>query len=204
MNPYGRGLMGFHPEVQRNSYIRITDLVYTFFAMNSRLLAILLGSVFLLSTSPAFAERDIQPPEDVMQTIQRTCHRFSEQDNVRCESREKKKWWQSLRLKRTPRKAYDLYDEMDLGQGHLRQRLQEERKQEFRRGVQDRRTYRQFKPVENVNTERRPYLNDLQQARLECQLKPHGRQRSLCFDEVGNWARKEMQKQRPSEGYPAK
>ncbi|TSC97755.1 MAG: hypothetical protein Greene101449_1106, partial [Candidatus Peregrinibacteria bacterium Greene1014_49] len=100
-------------------------------------------------------------------------------------------------------KAYDLYDAMDLGQGHLRDRLQEERRQEFRRGVQDRRTYRQLKPVQNVNTERRPYLNDLKQARLECQLKPHGRQRSICMDEVGNWARKVMQSNAPSTRYPA-
>jgi hypothetical protein len=169
-----------------------------------RFTAAILGSVFLLSATPVFADRDIQPPEDVMQTIKRTCHRFSEQDNVRCVSREKQKWWQSLRLTRTPRKAYDLYDEMDLGQGHLRLKLQAERVQEFRRGVQDRKTYRQLKPVQNVNTERRPYLNDLQQARLECQLKPKGRQRSLCFDQVGNWARKEMQKERPSEKLPAK
>lgn len=168
-----------------------------------RLLSALLGSAFLLSAVPAFAERDIIPPDDVMQTIKRTCRRFSEQDNIRCESREKQKWWQSLRLTRTPRKAYDLYDGMDLGQGHLRQRLQEERRQEFRRGVQDRTTYRQMKPVQNVNTERRPYLNDLKQARLECQLKPPGRQRSMCMDEVGNWARKLMQADAPSMQYPA-
>ncbi|OGJ59837.1 hypothetical protein A2881_01745 [Candidatus Peribacteria bacterium RIFCSPHIGHO2_01_FULL_55_13] len=168
-----------------------------------RLVAALLGSAFLLSAQPVFAERDIHPPEDVMQRIKRTCKKFDSKDNIRCESREKQKWWASLRLTRTPKKAYDLYDQMDLGQGHLRARLQEERRQEQRRGVQDRTTYRQLKPVQNVNTERRPYLNDLQQARLECQLKPPGRQRSVCMDEVGNWARKLMQAEAPSQRYPA-
>lgn len=168
-----------------------------------RVLTALLGSAFLLTAQPAFAERDIQPPEDVMQRITRTCKKFDNKDNVRCESREKQKWWQSLRLTRTPRKAYDLYDELDLGQGHLREKLQEERRQEFRRGVQDRKTYRQLKPSEDVNTERRPYLNELKQKRLECQLKPPGRQRSKCMDEVANWARKTMQADTPSMRYPA-
>lgn len=168
-----------------------------------RLVSALLGFTLFFGTVPAFAEREINPPDDVMQTIRRTCKRFTEQDNVRCESREKQKWWQSLRLTKTPRRAYDLYDGLDLGKGHLRERLKEERRQEFRRGVQDRRTYRQLKPVEDVNTARRPYLNDLKQARLECQLKPPGRQRSLCFDQVGNWARKTMQEDTPSKRYPA-
>lgn len=168
-----------------------------------RLVAILLGSLSALVVAPVHAARDIQPSDEVVVSIERTCKRFSDQDYERCKDREERKWWQSLKLTKLPKKHYEFLDEQDFGQGHLRERMQAERRTEFRKNISDRKTYRQIRPTDDLNTKRKDYLNDLKMERLECQLKPPGRKRSQCIDQVGNWARKQMQINTPSRRFPA-
>ncbi|MBM3228068.1 hypothetical protein FJZ27_04405 [Candidatus Peribacteria bacterium] len=162
----------------------------------------LVGTCVALRAVPTHAARNIQPP-DVATSIHRTCKKFTEQDNVRCKDREERKWWQSLKLVNRPKRHYEFLEKQDFGQVHLRETIRAERSTANRKITSERKTYRQLRPTKDVNTERRDYLNDLKMERLECQLKPPGRQRSLCIDQVGNWARRQMQQNAPSRRLPA-
>lgn len=169
-----------------------------------KILGLTLTVVGLLITVPASAFRDIVPPEDVAASIDKRCVKLSVEDRDRCLMREKKRWVESQRLLRTPTKDFEFRDAQDFGQGHLREDLRAERHIAFRKEAQKRITYRQMKPVDDLNTERREYLNTLRMGRLECQLKDPGRSRSICMDQLGNWVRTQMQKTRGSMKVPSK
>jgi hypothetical protein len=167
------------------------------------ILSVIIGCTFVLSITTAHAARDIQPSDKVAERIARTCKNLDDKDRERCVVREERKWWDSLSLTKLPVKHLEFLDKQDFGQGHLRERIKAERRTEFRKNIVDRKTYRQMRPTDDLNTQRKDYLNDLKMMRLECQLKPHGRQRALCIDEVGNWARKQMMIDTPSRRLPA-
>jgi hypothetical protein len=160
--------------------------------------------IFLASTLAVSAHAaEMATPESITMSIERTCRRFTDQDRVRCKAREERKWRQSLALTR-PTGDFEFRDRQDFGQGHLRKRLVTERRFKFRESVQEtRRTYRQMKPVDDVNTRRRSYLNDLRLGRLRCMLEDPGRPRSLCMDRIGNWSREQMQRTSGTRQYPA-
>ncbi len=163
----------------------------------------IVSSLFVLGMTTAQAARNIQPPEEVVKSIERTCRSLDDKDKERCIFREEQKWWESLQLTKLPKKHQEFLDEQDFGKGHLRERIKAERRTNFRKKVGERKTYRQIRPTDDLNTQRKDYLNDLKMMRLECQLKPKGRQRALCIDQVGNWGRKQMLKDTPSRRYPA-
>ncbi len=48
----------------------------------------------------------------------------------------------------------------------------------------------------DINTERLPYLNEVKTKQYECMLKPPGRQRSVCLDELKDWTRKQVVERR--------
>ncbi len=163
----------------------------------------LLSLMFSLFTTSTEAARDIQPPDKVAMRIARTCKNLDDKDKERCVVRQEAKWWQSLTLTKLPTKHQEFLDKQDFGKAHLRESITAERRTDFRRNVTGRKTYKDLRPTDDLNTQRKDYLNDLKMMRLECQLKPPGRQRSLCIDEVGNWARKQMMKDTPSRRLPA-
>ena len=164
--------------------------------------AILLSVMTMLASVPAFAATAQQPPEDTTARIKKLCNRFSGQDNVRCLAREVQKWQQSLDLI-LPTQDYEFRDAQDFGQSHLRALLRAERRKDQRDTVSTRRTYRQMQPVDDVNTQRVSYLNYLRLGRRDCMLKDPGRPRSICMDQLGNWARKQMHKASGSMKFPA-
>jgi hypothetical protein len=141
-------------------------------------------------------------PEEAAKLF-RVCERLDADDQPRCRARQlersRKEWGLS-----NPRDAQQLYDSFDLGQFHLRTRLKEERRREFAQSRRTRTTYRQFQPTDDVNTRRRPYINDLRQRRLDCMLESPGRPRKLCFDKLTGDARKLMKRERGSNQYPAR
>ena len=163
----------------------------------------LLSCIFAFLITPVQAARDIQPPDKVAARIQRTCKNLDDKDKERCVVREEAKWWQSLTLTKLPTKNEEFLDKQDFGKAHLRERLTAERRTDLRKNITGRKTYRELRPTDDLNTQRKNYLNDLKMMRLDCQLKPPGRQRSLCIDEVGNWARQQMMKDTPSRRFPA-
>jgi hypothetical protein len=105
----------------------------------------------------------------------------------------------------SPTQAIQLYDRMDLGKQHLRNTVQRQRTVENRREVAvNRKTYSQYTPVQDLNSQKRSYVNELKYARLQCMLEPHGRQRNLCFDRVANTARKLMRANSGSTTWPSR
>lgn len=46
--------------------------------------------------------------------------------------------------------------------------------------------------VEDINTQRLPYIKDTQKAMYDCMMKPVGRQRSQCLDEAKSNAHKQV------------
>lgn len=169
-----------------------------------RFLAAFISGLIFLSAVPAYAATTEQPPEEIMARIKRLCQKFSDQDRIRCESREVKRWQDSKSLMRTPTTDYEFRDKQDFGQNHLRSRVQSEIRRNAFQKASTRRTYRQLQPTDDVNTRLNPYLNELKQKRLECHLKPPGRQRSMCMDQVAQWARKQMTETTSSKEYPAR
>ena len=167
------------------------------------IVTVMIGSLSALGVTTAQAARDIKPPDKVIARIQRTCTNLDDKDKERCTVREENKWWQSLTLTKLPTKHQEFLDKQDFGKTHLRERINAERRTDLRKNITGRRTYRELRPTDDLNTKRKAYLNDIKMERLECQLKPPGRQRALCIDEVGNWARKQMMKDTPSRRFPA-
>ncbi len=167
------------------------------------IITFMIACVFAFGATDAQAARDIQPSDKVAERIARTCKNLDDKDKERCVVREERKWWESLTLTKLPTKHQEFLDKQDFGQGHLRERLKAERRTDLRRNITGRKTYKELRPTDDLNTQRKDYLNDLKMMRLECQLKPHGRQRALCIDQVGNWARKQMMKDTPSRRLPA-
>lgn len=116
------------------------------------------------------------------QRILLPCKKVSADRRIRCEVKELKRaeaeWGKS-----NPINAYAVYDWMDLGGQHLRDRLQEERLQSFSaHWEQTRKVYSRFTPTDDVNTQRLPYVNPIRESRLDCMYVEHGRARARCFD----------------------
>lgn len=110
------------------------------------------------------------------------CKRVSPDRRIRCEVKELKRaeaeWGKS-----NPVDAFAVYNWMDLGGAHLRDRLQQERLDSFtRHWEQTRKVYSQFTPTDDINTQRLPYVNRVRESRLDCMYAQHGRTRARCFD----------------------
>lgn len=110
------------------------------------------------------------------------CKRATPERRIRCEVQELKRaeaeWGKSK-----PMNAYEVYDWMDLGGHHLRNRLQQERLQTFSdHWEQTRKVYSAFEPADDVNTQRLPYVNAIRESHLDCMYVRHGRPRTLCLE----------------------
>lgn len=110
------------------------------------------------------------------------CKRASPDRKIRCEVRELKRaeaeWGKS-----NPVDAYAVYDWLDLGGQHLRDRLQQERLESFaEHWEQTRKVYSAFEPTNDINTQRLSYVNPIRESRLDCMYVQHGRARAKCFD----------------------
>ncbi|MDD5103716.1 MAG: hypothetical protein PHX93_04930 [Candidatus Peribacteraceae bacterium] len=120
------------------------------------------------------------------------CKRATPDRRIRCEVRELKRaeaeWGKS-----NPVDAYAVYDWMDLGGQHLRDRLQQERADAFtEHWDRTRKVYSQFEPTDDINTQRLPYVNAIRESRLDCMYVQHGRARAKCFDIQIDTAQKMM------------
>ena len=152
----------------------------------SRLLPhIALLSCILLTALPV---RAADPPQRLPFTghqkerILKPCASAPAGDRPRCEARAmrnaQEEWSRSF-----PGDAYAVYDWMDLGGNHLRDRLMAERQAAFREyWRQNRSTYGDFAPTADINTTRLPYVNRVRESRLDCMYVAHGRPRAKCFD----------------------
>lgn len=156
---------------------------------------IILFLLLLLAATPGYA---VAPtPKKVFterekERILLPCKRATEDRRIRCEVRELKRaeaeWGKS-----NPVDAFAVYDWMDLGGHHLRNRLQQERLQSFADHWEDsRKVYSEFTPTTDVNTERLPYVNAIRESRLDCMYAQHGRTRARCFDLQVDTAQKMM------------
>lgn len=110
------------------------------------------------------------------------CKRASPDRRIRCEVRELKRaeaeWGKS-----NPVDAFAVYNWMDLGGQHLRDRLQQERADAFAEHWENtRKVYSAFEPTDDINTQRLPYVNPIRESRLDCMYVQHGRARAKCFD----------------------
>ncbi|MDD4286757.1 MAG: hypothetical protein PHO20_01315 [Candidatus Peribacteraceae bacterium] len=139
----------------------------------------------LFTATPAWAIAPLPKKEFTEREKERIllpCKRASPDRRIRCEVRELKRaeaeWGKS-----NPTDAYAVYDWMDLGGQHLRDRLQQERVDAFtEHWEQTRKVYSQFTPTDDVNTQRLPYVNAIRESRLDCMYVQHGRARAKCFD----------------------
>ncbi|MDD5624083.1 MAG: hypothetical protein PHI23_05245 [Candidatus Peribacteraceae bacterium] len=159
-----------------------------------RILALLMLAAFLTPTlAMARAEATQVFTSHQKQRLFRVCSTVDSKQVKRCEARQlaraNRSWGRS-----SPLEAYDLYDSLDLGKNHLRDRLQLERSTSYKISVsKERRTYSEFVPKDDINTQRLPYLNAIQQERLRCMTDvPHGRPRALCLEQAAINAREYM------------
>jgi len=133
------------------------------------------ASALLKTETKEFSERE-------KERILLPCKRASPDRRIRCEVRELKRA-QAEWGKSNPVNAYAVYDWLDLGGQHLRDRLQQERLESFADHVeQTRKVYSEFEPTDDVNTQRLPYVNAIRESRLDCMYVQHGRARAKCFD----------------------
>jgi hypothetical protein len=141
----------------------------------------------LEQTRRTFTERE-------KERITRLCMDYTDpRERNRCEvhqlTRAEQEWGKSH-----PIDAYALYDRLDLGGYHLRNRVQTERLNAFREyWSAQRRTYSQFEPSKDINTTRLPYVNTVREERLDCMYVAHGRPRTLCLEWQKDRAQKMMQ-----------
>ncbi len=139
----------------------------------------------LLAAVPARAVAPLPKKEFTEREKERIllpCKRASPDRRIRCEVRELKRaeaeWGKS-----NPVNAFAVYDWLDLGGQHLRDRLQQERADAFaEHWEQTRKVYSEFTPTRDVNTQRLPYVNAIRESRLDCMYAQHGRTRTKCFD----------------------
>lgn len=114
--------------------------------------------------------------------ILQPCKKVSADRRIRCEVRELKRaeaeWGKS-----NPVDAFAVYNWLDLGGQHLRNRLQQERADAFSEHWENtRKVYSAFEPTNDINTQRLPYVNPIRESRLDCMYVQHGRARAKCFD----------------------
>jgi len=149
----------------------------------------------LLASAPAQAVAPLPKKEFTEREKERIllpCKRASPDRRIRCEVRELKRaeaeWGKS-----NPVNAYDVYNWMDLGGQHRRDRLQQEREDRLAAHWQStRKVYSQFEPTNDINTQRLPYVNRVRESRLDCMYAQHGRTRTKCFDIQVDTAQKMM------------
>jgi hypothetical protein len=135
-------------------------------------------------------EEALNPREK--QELLKVCDREDSKDYERCKLRQLART-KVVGGKSKPLGAYDLYEKQDWSMGRLRDRLQAEMRSANQARVAKRRTYRQFEPIDNHNTQSRPYINEFKTEELRCMTEvPHGRPRNLCLDALRNKVRKEM------------
>jgi len=120
----------------------------------------------------------------------RSCKKADPRQRERCETRQlaraQEEWGKSH-----PTDAFALYDRLDLGKNHLRSSIQTNRRILFERNWSlNRKTFSAFKPVDNLNTRRLPYMNTVREEELNCMYEAHGRPRTLCLE----WQRDRAQK----------
>lgn len=127
----------------------------------------------------------------------RVCESVEAGELERCKARQLRKHVASASRKNAEG-AYDAYEAMDLGQGRLRSRLKENRLKTSKERAASMKSFGEDPTQQTSGLQPRPYVDLIRTQRLECMLKPPGRQRSLCLDELGNKARALMQEARPS------
>ncbi|MBM3231572.1 hypothetical protein FJZ28_04600 [Candidatus Peregrinibacteria bacterium] len=127
----------------------------------------------------------------------RVCESVEPEEVERCRARQLKKHVTGTSRKNA-QDAFDTYEAMDLGQGKMRNRLKENRLKAARERASGMKSFGEDPTQQTSGLQPRPYVDLIRTQRLECMLKPPGRQRSLCLDELGNDARALMQEARPS------
>ncbi|HAI98779.1 TPA: hypothetical protein DCL30_04570 [Candidatus Peribacteria bacterium] len=161
----------------------------------------LLAATLLLAPLIASAAMLAQPELTTEQREQllRTCRNVDYTDQIRCEERQLMHVRTSWGLAK-PTETYAVYDRLDIGGTKLRKRLQEQRYKENQRYWEvNRRTFGEFKPVTDINTERLPYVNDIRAQRLHCMrdVEP-GRPRARCLKAITTEAQEKMRMNRES------
>ncbi len=147
-------------------------------ALLGTILASLLPSASFAASAPYKG-----PTAEQAVVLYKPCEKLTEnQQKERCKSRQLTKWYNDN--PRLPKNAMDLYNRLDVGGNQLRARLQQERKDAYAEDAKTRKTYSQWEPEDNHNTQKAPYLNDLRQQRLDCMYEAPGRARSRCFDQL--------------------
>jgi len=163
--------------------------------MQRTLASIALFGCSLLAAMPVHAIAPLHKKEFTEREKERIllpCKKVTADRRIRCEVKELKRaeaeWGRS-----SPLEAFAVYDRMDLGGNHLRNRLQQERLQSFNAHWSNtRKVYSEFEPTDDLNTQRLPYVNAVRESRLDCMYVQHGRARALCFDKQVDVSQKMM------------
>jgi len=149
----------------------------------------------LLTATPTWAIAPIPKKEFTEEEKARIllpCKRVGPDRRIRCEVKELKRAG-AERGNSSPVDAFTVYNSMDLGGAHRRNRLQQERLQSFNaHWSKTRKTYSAFEPTNDLNTQRLPYVNAVRESRLDCMYVQHGRARALCFDKQVDVSQKMM------------
>jgi len=160
--------------------------------MRSRFILPILFLTCLPSLTLAATVKNFETDFSISQKEQamRACVHADSKARERCEARVKKRaeaeWGKS-----NPVTAFELYDSLDWGQNHLRYDLQVTRKIENQKyWSQNRRTYSELTPTDDINTQRLPYVNTVRAEQLACMYEPAGRPRALCLDRQKDAAQK--------------
>lgn len=174
-------------------------------ALLRRCIHLVAASSLFFSMAPAYAadEPRLEPNEVEAARIYRPCLKSSQDNKERCEKRQLLRWQQSQKLTRS-NNAYQIYDRYDWGNNHIRKQMQEKRRMTLREKALQRKTFREQPVNPDLDVGDRTYLEGYQAKRLECQLKPRGRARSICLETVAQEMRAASRAAGGSMQYPAK
>lgn len=167
--------------------------------MHSLIITVAFVALFLPSqatttdTKPAPTELS----ESQKEVLFRSCKGVEPSQLERCKARQLARS-AAAESRKNPEGAYDAYEAMDLGQGRMRKRLQENKLKLSKERAATMKSFGEDPIQQTTSLQPRDYVDFIRKERLACMLKPAGRQRALCLDALGNTARQLMKDARPS------
>lgn len=178
-------------------FLWLRKLVYTlhafpFYTMIIRRFIALLSLFGTLAPVTAFALTEAELSESDKRAIFRPCETVDSDAVERCKARQLAKVNIGTSSERRPTDALNLYKSLDLGGAQKKSTAIRTRADLLKELRKSRTTYKQYDPTTDPLNAQKSYIGDLRKEKLQCQLMPAGRPKSICFDQVAQKYRKVM------------
>ena len=141
----------------------------------------------------AFDDAPITIPENLTERekriLFRVCSRADDRSRIRCFVRQLEKMGYDGN-RTLPTGAYEVYTELDQTRVRSQQNAKQTIQDRITERLKDRRTFGNFVPTVDINTQRLDYVNVIRLERLRCMrdVAP-GRPRALCLDQLNSDAK---------------